>query len=270
MTTLAETSVLCLRTCGKDMKSHGGFQWPESGRVEAPDWEPTGECGHGLHGWLWGSGAWSLKAGGDDIWWLVFEADSASVVDLFGKVKVPRCDVVFRSKHWWEAMAYIRDHAAGRVKFECVATGDCGNASATGDYGHASATGGCGNASATGRYGHASATGRCGNASATGPFGHASATGDFGHASATGPYGHASATGPYGNASATGEDGWAICGNDGRAKAGPNGVLSILWWDGKRYRVATGYVGEDGIEADTWYAVRGGKIVSVTEREGAR
>ena len=44
--------VYVLRTCNPDLISHEGFQWPESGFVEAPDWEITGNCGNGLHGLL--------------------------------------------------------------------------------------------------------------------------------------------------------------------------------------------------------------------------
>jgi hypothetical protein len=47
---------LILRTCDKDMRSHGGFQWPRSGPVAAPDWRPVAECGGGLHGFLRGEG----------------------------------------------------------------------------------------------------------------------------------------------------------------------------------------------------------------------
>ena len=36
--------VLILRSTGPDRKSHGGFQWPESGYVEAPDWDPIRAC----------------------------------------------------------------------------------------------------------------------------------------------------------------------------------------------------------------------------------
>ena len=54
------TKHLILRTCGANMKSHGGFQWPRSGPVSAPDWNPAPECGNGLHGFLRGEGDGSL------------------------------------------------------------------------------------------------------------------------------------------------------------------------------------------------------------------
>jgi hypothetical protein len=42
----------------------------------------------------------------------------------------------------------------------------------------------------------------------------------------------------------------------------------VRWWDGKRYRVATFYVGEDGIEADQPYRVDDeGRPVKVEKKE---
>ncbi len=235
-------TVLVLRTCAEDGSSHNGFKWPLSGPVEAKDWKPTKECGDGLHGWLWGHGDWSLKNKAEKIHWLVVEVEQASLIDLGGKVKYPKGNVIANFGHWADAMAFIR---ARRPAGEAtnVATGDYGHASATGDSGHATATGYSGHASATGNYGHASATGYSGHASATGNYGHASATGDYGHASATGDYGHASATGDSGHASATGNSGHASATGDyGHASAtGDSGHASATGYSG--HASATGYSG---------------------------
>lgn len=83
-----------LRTCDPFMKSYGGFRWPEKGLVEAPDWNPDLKCRNGLHGWLWGEGDGRLGDWSPGARWLVVEVDAASVVDLGGKVKVPRGIVV--------------------------------------------------------------------------------------------------------------------------------------------------------------------------------
>ena len=48
--------VLVMRTCTASLTSHKGFVWPESGDVEAPDWDPVASCGNGLHGLKWGVG----------------------------------------------------------------------------------------------------------------------------------------------------------------------------------------------------------------------
>ena len=87
--------------------------------------------------------------------------------------------------------------------------------------------------------------------------GQASASGDYGQASASGDYGQASASGDYGQASASGFKGQALAGIGGRAAADELGILIICWWDEKatRTRVATGYVGKNGIEVGRFYRV---------------
>ena len=132
-------TVLVLRTCAADGSSSYGFKWPESGPVEATDWKPTEECGNGLHGWLWGHGDWSLKAKAEKIKWLVLEVDKSSLIDLCGKVKFPKANVVASFLAWNDAMVFIRArHVTGATT---IATGNSGHASATGNSGHASATG---------------------------------------------------------------------------------------------------------------------------------
>jgi hypothetical protein len=82
-----------LRQCAPDMTSHRGFKWPESGEVSAPDWKATAGCGNGLHGFLWGEGDGSLANYSPKNKWLVAEIDEW--IDLGGKVKSPRANVVF-------------------------------------------------------------------------------------------------------------------------------------------------------------------------------
>ena len=87
--------VLALRTCAADMTSHNGkFLWPKSGPVECADWSTVAECGHGLHALIWGEGDGSLLDWSDEAHWLVVEVLAADVVDLNGKGKFPRCNVV--------------------------------------------------------------------------------------------------------------------------------------------------------------------------------
>jgi hypothetical protein len=86
--------VLVLKTVDYEMKSFGGFHWPESGRVVCPDWKPTEEYGNGLHGLLWGEGNGSLLSWEKDAKWLVLSVESDKIIDLGDKVKFPECDVV--------------------------------------------------------------------------------------------------------------------------------------------------------------------------------
>jgi hypothetical protein len=135
---------------------------------------------------------------------------------------------------------------------------------ATGDQGAASATGYQGAASATGYRGAASATGYQGAASATGYQGAASATGYQGAASATGYRGAASATGYQGAASATGAKSTAMaCGYEGKVSGKAGNALFALERDDNWNIISTasGIVGKDGIEADTYYRCVGGKLV---------
>ena len=99
------TKHLILRTCGANMKSHGGFQWPRSGPVSAPDWNPAPECGNGLHGFLRGEGDGSLADWSSNAVWLVAEVDT--FVDLGGKVKFPAAEVIFAGSRL-EATARIK------------------------------------------------------------------------------------------------------------------------------------------------------------------
>ena len=140
------TEVLILRCCDKDGKSYGGFQWPlEVGAaVEVPDWEPTAECGNGLHGWPWGL---SMGDGKDPDWagrWIVWGADPATVVLLGGKVKAPRGMIRFVGD-WQAATAFV---LAGQIRW--VHQASRGAASSTGSSGAASSTGYSGAAVVTG------------------------------------------------------------------------------------------------------------------------
>lgn len=88
------------------MKSYEGFQWPRSGEVEATDWKNTQDCGNGLHGWLWGVGDFSMKIGSHDRNWLVVEVKESDIVQLDGKVKFPKGNVIFCGG-WAEAFSIV-------------------------------------------------------------------------------------------------------------------------------------------------------------------
>ena len=183
--------VLILRSTGPDRKSHGGFQWPESGYVEAPDWDPdpSVSCGNGLHGLLWGQGAIGLTSpGATDRVWQVVEVDPADIADVNAPDKVRfRCGTVLLS-------------TADRVKAASLVA-------------------------------------------ASAPAGIVV---------------------PFGSATA-GYRGSATAGYYGTATAGDCGTVCIKWWDGDRYRLVVGYVGEDGIEPNTPYRVVDGKLVAADE-----
>ena len=93
---LKKGHVLVLRTNNKDNKSNEGtFQYPTKGVVEAPDWKPIQECGDGLHGAMMGCGDGELFNWRDDALWMVLSVEESSIIDLDGKVKFPKAEVVY-------------------------------------------------------------------------------------------------------------------------------------------------------------------------------
>ena len=177
---------------------------------------------------------------------------------------------------------YIRE----RIKEEKGSDDDYGVSSATGNYGASSATGHYGASSATGNYGASSATGHYGASSATGNYGASSATGNYGASSATGDYGASSATGHCGASSATGYKGASSAkdpesiaiawGYKGRVSGVKGSFLVLADWEGDESEYwkpdswklkGAKMVRVDGehIKENTWYTMRNGKIVEVTE-----
>jgi hypothetical protein len=151
-----------LKQVASDMTAHGGFRWPESGPVECPDWDPAPRCGGGLHGWLRGEGDGGLASSDPDARWLILRVPKEPIVDLGGKVKFPRAEVIACGPRH-EIVAEMRSLCPdASVIYATIAKSDQQAASA-GSYGQASA----------GSYGQASAGDR-GQASA-GDGGQASA-----------------------------------------------------------------------------------------------
>lgn len=58
-----------------------------------------------------------------------------------------------------------------------------------------------------------------------------------------------------------GDRGTASAGYRGTASAGDRGTILQKWWDGSRYRIAVGYIGEDGLEPGVKYRCEAGKII---------
>ena len=128
-------TVLVLRTCSADMTSYGGFTWPTSGPVEAPDWEPIAECGHGLHGLLWGEGDGSLLEWRDDTHWLVCRVEASVIVEIGRKVKFPRGEVVHCGDQKSATEFLLANGAIGRSIVGGTATAGYGGTATAGDSG---------------------------------------------------------------------------------------------------------------------------------------
>ncbi len=120
-------------------------------------------------------------------------------------------------------------------------------------------------AATTGDEAHAATTGGWAHAATTGDWAHAATTGDWAHAATTGGWAHAATTGDGAHAATTGSNTIAAALNGGYARSGPDGTIVAAYRDtaGKR-RLVIGYVGENGILADTWYrATTAGELEQV-------
>jgi hypothetical protein len=285
-------TVLVLRTCEADMTAHGGFKWPESGRVSAPDFDPHPSCGAGLHGLKWGEGDGDLLCWAEGAKWLVVEVAEMDIVELNGKIKFPSGKVVYcgNREGATQLIAARRNGvivgltAQTNAEQSTVAVGYRGTATA-GNYGTATAgnygtaTAGKGGTATAGNYGTATAgyggtaTAGYGGTATAGNYGTATAgydgtatAGEGGTATAgeggtatAGEGGTATAgeggtaTAGYGGTATAGYGGTATAGYGGTATAGYGGTLDLRWHDGKRYRRSVAYVGEDDIKPNTKY-----------------
>ena len=239
------TKHLILRTCSADMRSYGGFQWPRSGPVAAPDWNPAAECGNGLHGFLRGEGAGDLADWGSDAVWLVAEVET--FVDLGGKVKFPAAEVIFAGPRL-EATALVKAQYPDATVIGANVAVEDRRVAIVGDHGTATA----GNrGTATAGYRGTATAGYCGTATA-GYSGTATA-GNRG--TATAGYCGTATAGDFGTATA-GYSGTATAGYCGTATAGEGGMLQIYHYDcNDRRRLAVAYVGENDIKPNVKYCL---------------
>ena len=136
------------------------------------------------------------------------------------------------------------------------ASGDASKLSASGAYSNLAASGAASNLAASGAYSNLAASGAYSNLAASG---YASKLSASGYASNLAASGYASKLSASGYASIN-----MAAGYNSKAKAGIDGAIALVWYDGKRPRIAVGYVGEDGIKAETWYAVVDGKLKETT------
>jgi hypothetical protein len=118
--------------------------------------------------------------------------------------------------------------------------------------------------SASGDRSTAASSGDGSTAASSGNYSKAASSGDRSTAASSGYGSTAASSGVGSKAAVQGANTIAmVAGLGGQAKAGPNGCIALCWYDGKRNRIVAGYVGEEGIEADTLYRVADGKLVKV-------
>ena len=188
------------------MTAHGGFKWPEKGHVECPDWDSAPKCGNGLHGLLWGTGDSSLMNWDTGAKWLVVEVDANLIVPI--GTSAP-------------------DTIPPKVKFPRGVVIYAGDRKGATDLIRARAP--------------ANYVGSIHGVFVIGGHGAKVTGGDY--ATVTG--GHRATVTGGDRATVTGGDGATVTGGDcATITGGDCAALQLSWWDGARWRIEIGYVGE--------------------------
>ena len=230
---------LFLRTCNADGTSHGGFRWnlEIGGITEAPDWNPEPECGGGLHGLLNGKGEGGHLNHSKDALWMVCEA-LGPIVDIDHKIKTSKAKTLFVGDRKGATDFLI---ASGCNPSEVVGAFITGGDDST-------VTGGDRSTVTGGKW-----------STVTGGISSTVTGGDY--STVTGGQ-DSTVTGGY-RSTVTGGEFSTVTGGYWSTVTGGNGsVLSLKWFDGRRDRIITAYVGEDGIEPNVPYKLdENGKFV---------
>ena len=245
-------TALVLRCNAADMSSRGGFVWPDIGQTaECPDWKANDECGNGLHGWLYGHGnsLTSAYINEPDAKWLVVEVNEDEIIDLDGKVKFPRGIVRFVGDKAG-ATAYLTEHeprSANDAVIGLVKTVGDHQSAMGGDEsmltgGDESMLTGCDYSTLTGGHYSTLTGGRC--STLTGGRCSTLTGGDY-----------STLTGGDYSTLTGGRCSTLTGGRCSTLTGGNESTLSIKWYDEttNRHRIATAYVGEDGIEPNVAY-----------------
>ena len=282
--TLPDGRYAVLRTHRADGASYGGFRWPTEvgGVAVAPDWDPDPsiECGHGLHGLLWGCGDGSLLT--PSLTWAIVAVDPGDIATRIDMGVPPK--VRFRSAeviHIGDrdsATGWIAAHGGGGLPvvygtatagYRGSAIAGYGGTATAGDGGTATAgdggtaTAGDGGTATAGPDGTATAGDR---GTATAGYGGTATAGDYGTATAgyrgtaTAGRGGTATAGYHGTATAgddgtatAGDGGTATAGDYGTATAGYRGALIIHRYDSGRRRLSVGQVDGVTLLPDTPY-----------------
>jgi hypothetical protein len=163
---------------------------------------------------------------------------------------------------------WVRKHADGKSiaegrKSRAASSGDCSSAASSGYSSSAASSGYSSSAASSGDSSRAASSGDYSRAASSGDSSRAASSGDYSRAASSGDYSRAASSGDYSRAASSGDRSSAACdtngfaciaGIAGRVKGNAGSALSLGYRDKDgRNRIAVGYVGENGIEADVWY-----------------
>ena len=163
-----------------------------------------------------------------------------------------------------------------KVKTDVAKNDNGGNSAKIGSSGDSAQIGSSGNSAQIGSSGNYAQIGSSGNSAQIGSSGKSAKIGSSGYYAQIGSSGYSAQIGSSGNSAkinSTGEDSVIMCaGNNSRAKAKVGSWITLTEWewnDDKKRRVPlcvkTEYVDGNNIKADTWYQLKNGEFVEVTE-----
>ena len=291
----SDGEVLILRRIPQDRTTDGNgkgkpFIWPSGvgAVVECPDWNPEPVCGDGLHGWPLGFG---LGEGCDydiigDIWLVVGckPEDVAGELEKGAKCKFRKGTIRLEGS-FGAAMQFVQpafdDCVAAMAKEDlsghsstAASSGHSSTAASSGEYSKAASSGKYSTAASSGHSSTAASSGHSSTAASSGEYSKAASSGKYskaassGHSSkaaSSGEYSKAASSGEYCSAEALGENTVSSIAGTGSVRAGKRGAFSVAFYTEETgWDILVGKIGRDGIEADTWYVVRDGKLVKQT------
>jgi hypothetical protein len=168
---------------------------------------------------------------------------------------------------------YSAHSATSGYSAHSATSGDYAHSATSGDYAHSATSGYSAHSATSGDYAHSATSGDYANSATSGDYANSATSGDYAHSATSGDYAHSATSGDYANSAtsgysaqveAKGKGAVAANAGNGRAKAGADGAIFLVERDGNYNIVAVfaSKVGENGIAADTWYVLRGGKPVT--------
>ncbi len=247
----AEYRGIGIRTVDKNFRAYGGFSWPKSGYVAAPDWDKSPQCGGGLHMLPNGDGDWGLMSWDLDAIAQVCEYDKREAVSVDGdKIKVPQCNVIKTGSLYTLLAEVVCNGEVIRAQVKDI---QAKNASSGNSATNASSGNSATNAS-SGDYATNASSGNYAKNASSGHYAKNASSGDYAKNASSG---HSAK-----NASSGDQSVCVAAGFSSKCMVGKDGAIALTWHDGKRPRITVGYAGEDGIEAGVFYAVDAkGKLV---------
>ena len=194
-----------------------------------------------------------------------------AIVEISGKTDsepnkiAAECILVVREISLAEFIDCAVKSLATKAPADETASGYYSTQAASGDSSKQAASGDSSKQAASGNYSTQAASGYYSTQAASGYSSTQAASGYYSTQAASGDSSKQAASGNYSKQELTGKNGVAMsAGKDSKAKASEGGCFALRWDDADRPRIVVGYVGENGIKADTWYTVsEAGEIVEV-------